>query len=88
MSVYYYQLLSHGCGPIRQLAIVTLGLLVRLSIGGYGNIPAPSGSWRWFPRAENRYGYLRLYWFNVSVSVFRKYRADQTGVLCGFSRVF
>lgn len=83
--IYYHSLLSHGSGALRQVAFVLFGWIIRFSIGGYGNVPAPYGSWRRFPRITTQYGYFRIYWLNFGVSIFPPKRGH--GVLCGFRRV-
>ena len=83
--VYVHSLLSHGSGPLRQLAFESCGFLVRFSIGGYGNVRAPAGLWRRLPRLRTRYGYLHLFWLNAGISVFRVRNAH--GVLCGYRRL-
>lgn len=88
MNLYHSSLESHGSGPLRQFAIIILGLLIRCSIGGYGNIPAPIGSWRWLPRVSTKYRYTRLYWLNMEISLFYARAAKASGVLCGYTKVF
>lgn len=87
MNLYYHSLLTHGSGALRQAAIVIFGLLIRFSIGGYGNIPAPAGSWRLLPRITTKYSYLRIYWLNVEISIFRSRKAKANGVLCGYRKI-
>ena len=59
----------HGSGPLRQW-IVTVGKrAVRFSIGGYGNVPKPTGLWTLIPKTTiypSQAYYLR--WLSASVS--------------------
>lgn len=66
---------KHASGCLRQYTVSWVGRRgrlrsIRLSVGGYGNIPAPAGQWTILPRIRYYRAVLRVYlhWFNVSLS--------------------
>jgi hypothetical protein len=73
VKVTYSSLLSHGSGALRQVAITwrwnARTKALRLSVGGYGNVPPPAGQWRLWPSVTRYPGTAYyLHWFNVSLS--------------------
>ena len=66
---------NHACGCLRQYTIKWIGWhnhlrSVRLSIGGYGNIPSTHIGWTTLPRIQY-YRFTKrlcLRWFNVNLS--------------------
>ena len=70
MALYASHLLSHGSGPLRQWILdLPFGLgLLRLSIGGYGNVPMPIGSWCLLPKTTRYPGIYYVFWFNLGLS--------------------